>query len=105
MCLSVKQIIMEIMKIHYKGDNGPVDEAIRKLFEVAGGIRRPEIVREMIIASLKAGQEDDGGADLKLMSASAKEMRFTAKAFRPYSHRQEGNGLRLGPNPAGREGL
>lgn len=74
------------MKIQYKGDNGPVDDAIRKLFEVAGGICRPEIVREMIIASLKAGQEDDGGADLKLMSASAKEMRFTAKAFRPYSH-------------------
>jgi uncharacterized protein (TIGR00730 family) len=77
---------METMKIHYKKDNGPVDEAIRKLLEVTGGIRRPEIVREMIIASLKAGQEDDGGADLKLMSASAKEMRFTAKAFRPYSH-------------------
>ncbi|MEW6668690.1 MAG: TIGR00730 family Rossman fold protein [Thermodesulfobacteriota bacterium] len=77
---------MQRMKIHYKGDNGALDEAIRRLFDVAGGIRRPEIVREMIIASLKAGQEDDGGADLKLMSASAKEMRFTAKAFRPYSH-------------------
>lgn len=74
------------MKIHYKKVNGSLDVAIRKLIESAGGIRRPEIIREMIIASLKAGQEDDGGADLKLMSASAKEMRFTAKAFRPYSH-------------------
>jgi hypothetical protein len=74
------------MKIDYKGDNGPLDGAIARLFELAGGIRRPEIIREMIITSLKAGQEDDGGGDLKLMSASAKEMRFTAKVFRPYNH-------------------
>lgn len=78
--------MIEVMKIDYKGDNGPLDGAIARLFELAGGIRRPEIIREMIITSLKAGQEDDGGADLKLMSASAKEMRFTAKVFRPYSH-------------------
>ena len=55
------------MEIHFKSDNGPVDEAIHDLIEVAGGIRRPEIVREMILASLKAGQEDDGGVDLKLI--------------------------------------
>ena len=72
------------MEIHFKSDNGPVDEAIHDLIEVVGGIRRPEIVREMILASLKAGQEDDGRVDLKLMNTSLKEMRFTAKAFSPY---------------------
>jgi len=72
------------MEIHFKRDNGPLDEAIRQVLELAGGMRRPEIIREMIIASLKAGQEDDGGVNLKLMHASAKEMRFTAKAFSPY---------------------
>ncbi|MBN1104225.1 MAG: TIGR00730 family Rossman fold protein [Deltaproteobacteria bacterium] len=72
------------MEIHFKRDNGPLDEAIREVLALAGGIRRPEIIREMIIASLKAGQEDDGGVNLKLMHASAKEMRFTAKAFSPY---------------------
>ncbi len=74
------------MEIHFKNDNGPVDEIIRQLIGLLGNIPRPEIVREMILASLKAGQEDDGAVDLKLMSATLKEMRFTAKAFRPYRH-------------------
>ncbi|MBN2126562.1 MAG: hypothetical protein JW821_19840, partial [Deltaproteobacteria bacterium] len=72
------------MEIHFKGDNGPLDERIRQVIDLAGDIRRPEIVREMILASLKAGQEDEGRVDLKLMSASLKEMRFTSKAFGPY---------------------
>jgi len=74
------------MELHFKCDNGPVDEAILKLIEISGGISRPSIVREMILASLKAGQEDNGKVDLKLMNASLKEMRFTAKVFGPYRH-------------------
>ncbi|MBN1627385.1 MAG: TIGR00730 family Rossman fold protein [Deltaproteobacteria bacterium] len=74
------------MEIHFKKDNGPIDEAIQKLIELSGDISRPEIVRDMILASIKAGQEDDGAVDLKLMDATLKEMRFTAKAFRPYRH-------------------
>ncbi len=74
------------MEIHFKNDNGPVDEIISQLIGLLGNIPRPEIVREMILASLKAGQEDDGAVDLKLMSATLKEMRFTARAFRPYRH-------------------
>ncbi len=73
-------------KIHFRKDNGPIDKGIQELIELLGDIPRPEIVREMIIASLKAGQEDDGAVDLKLMNASLKEMRFTAKAFSPYRH-------------------
>jgi uncharacterized protein (TIGR00730 family) len=72
------------MELYFRRDNGPVDEGIQGLIELAGGIRRPGIVREMILASLKAGQEDDGGVDLKLMNTSLKEMRFTAKAFSSY---------------------
>jgi uncharacterized protein (TIGR00730 family) len=74
------------MEIHFKNNNGPVDELIEKLIELSGDIARPEIVREMILASLKAGQEDDGSVDLKMMNSSLKEMRFTAKAFNPYHH-------------------
>jgi len=72
------------MELYFRRDNGPVDEGIQGLIERAGGIRRSQIVREMILASLKAGQEDDGGVDLKLMNTSLKEMRFTAKAFSAY---------------------
>jgi len=74
------------MKIHFRKDNGPVDETIQHLINLVSGIRRPGIVREMILASLKAGQEDNGSVDLKLMNTSLKEMRFTAKAFSPYRH-------------------
>ncbi len=74
------------MEIHFKQNNGPIEECIQKLIGLSGDIPRPEIVREMILASLKAGQEDDGAVDLKLMNATLKEMRFTAKAFRPYRH-------------------
>ncbi len=74
------------MELHFKYNNGPVDEAIRQLIDISGDISRPAIVREMILASLKAGQEDNGKVDLKLMNASLKEMRFTAKVFSPYRH-------------------
>ena len=74
------------MKISFKKDNGPMDELIQELIGLLGNIPRPKIVRDMIIASLKAGQEDDGAVDLKLMNTSLKEMRFTAKAFSPYRH-------------------
>lgn len=72
------------MKLHFTRTNGPVDEAIDRLMEQAGGIRRPELVREMVLAALKAGQEDDERADLRLMNTTLKEMRFTAKIFGPY---------------------
>ena len=74
------------MELNFKKDNGPVDQVIQELIGLLGDIPRPEIVREMIIASLKAGQEDDGAVDLKLMNTSLKEMRFTAKVFGPYRH-------------------
>jgi uncharacterized protein (TIGR00730 family) len=72
------------MILHFTRTNGPVDEAIDRLMGIAEGIHRPEYVREMILAALKAGQEDDDRADLKLMNTTLKEMRFTAKVFGPY---------------------
>lgn len=74
------------MKLSFTGDNGPADEAIETLISIAGDIRRPGIVREMMLAALKAGQEDEGGADLKLMNMSLKEMRYTSRVFAPYHH-------------------
>jgi uncharacterized protein (TIGR00730 family) len=71
-------------KLHFTRTNGPVDDAIDRLMNDVGGIQRPEYVREMILAALKAGQEDDERADLKLMNSTLKEMRFTAKVFGPY---------------------
>jgi len=72
------------MKIYFDKDNGQIDEMIHQLIETAEGIRKSKYVREMIIASLKAGQEIDESADLKLINTTLKEMRFTSRVFGPY---------------------
>lgn len=72
------------MELHFTRTNGPADEAIDRLIELVEDVTHPEIVREMILAALKAGQEDEEKAGLKLMNATLKEMRFTSKVFGPY---------------------
>lgn len=72
------------VELHFPRTNGCVDDAIDTLIELAGGIEHTDIVREMILAALKAGQENQGQADLKLINATLKEMRFTSKVFGPY---------------------
>jgi len=72
------------MTLHFTRTNGPVDETIDGLIKQAGDISRPQYVREMILAALKAGQENEREADLRLMNSTLKEMRFTSKIFGPY---------------------
>ena len=72
------------MELHFTRTNGPVDEEIDRLIEMSGKICHPAIVREMILAALKAGQEIRERIDLKIMNATLKEMRFTSKVFNPY---------------------
>jgi hypothetical protein len=72
------------MELHFTKTNGPIDDAIDRLIESVGNVRCPELVREMILTALKAGQEDAERADLKLMNSTLKEMRFTSKVFGPY---------------------
>jgi len=72
------------MELHFTKTNGPVDEVIDRLMELCGEIHYPVIVREMILAALKAGQETKRRIDLKIMNATLKEMRFTSKVFEPY---------------------
>jgi hypothetical protein len=69
------------MELRFAKTNGPVDDAIYQLIELVDHIRYPELVREMILAALKAGQENAEEADLKLMNSTLKEMRFTSKVF------------------------
>ncbi len=70
--------------LSFSRTNGELDDAIDQLIGRVGGITHEDIVREIIIAGLKAGQENDGRMDLKLMNTTLKEMRFTAKVFVPY---------------------
>jgi hypothetical protein len=43
----------------------------------------------MIVAILKAGQETDYPADLKMLNSTVKEMRYTNKVFAPYRQRKK----------------
>lgn len=70
--------------LHFTRTNGPADHLIDRLVDLVGGIHNPELIREMILAALKAGQETHEKADLKLMNSTMKEMRFTSKVFGPY---------------------
>ena len=72
------------MKLRLTRTNGPVDEAIDRLMELSGDVRSPELVREMIVTALKAGQEETDKGALKLMNSTLKELRFTSKIFGRY---------------------
>ena len=70
-------------------ENKQIDHIINSLIEESGGIYHPEIVREMLISILKIGKEVDYPADLKLISSTLREMRYTAKVFAPYRNRKK----------------
>ncbi|MBE0599668.1 MAG: TIGR00730 family Rossman fold protein [Desulfuromonadales bacterium] len=76
------------MKLHFSRQNGELDELIDDLMRMAGA-HHPGIIREMIISALKAGQETDYLADLKLMRTTMKEMRYTNKVFGPFRDRKK----------------
>jgi uncharacterized protein (TIGR00730 family) len=72
------------MELRFAANNGIVDTAIKDLLDLVGSVRHRSIVREMIIAALKAGQENPQMADLKIMCGTLKEMRYTSKVFSAY---------------------
>jgi hypothetical protein len=76
------------MKISFKKTNGPLDDLIDEILSLAE-VHYPEIVREMVISALKTGQENDYLADLKMLRATMKEMRYTSKMFSPYRDRKK----------------
>jgi hypothetical protein len=77
------------MELTFSRTNGAIDVMIDALLKSAGGIDYPDIVREMLITALKAGQESDYPADLKLILSTMKEMRYTNKVFSPYRDRRK----------------
>lgn len=72
------------MQLRFTRTNGEMDTLIDELLEKAGGVHHPALARELILSALKAGQDTDYLADLKLLSNTMKEMRYTTKVFAPY---------------------
>ncbi len=77
------------MELSFSRANADVDQIISHLLEVSGDIRQPALIREMLLAVLKVGQEVDYLADLKLINRTLREMRFTTKVFGPYRDRKK----------------
>ena len=61
------------MELSFTRPNGAIDQAIEDLIKQAEGVHHPKFVREMIISALKAGQETDYLADLKMLNNTMKE--------------------------------
>ena len=76
------------MELSFNRTDNQIDRLIDALTGLTG-VHHPEIIREMIISALKAGQENDYLADLKLMRSTMKEMRYTNKIFGPYRERKK----------------
>ncbi len=77
------------MELSFKEKNPGIDQQIAELINTVGGVYYPSYVREMIIAALKAGQETSYLADMRLLSNTMKEMRYTNKVFAPYRDRKK----------------
>lgn len=76
------------MEISFKRTNGPIDELIDEILALAE-VHHPEVIREMVLSALKTGRENDYLADLKMLRATMKEMRYTSKMFGPYRERKK----------------
>ncbi len=75
------------MELYFHEQNPVIDEKIEALIDLAGISANRDIIRELIIASLKGGQDTKNRGDLKMMNTTLKEMRYTAKVFGPYRNR------------------
>lgn len=76
------------MKLDFERNNGEIDQIIDELLRRTEA-NEPDMIRQMILTALKAGQESSYPADLKLMLTTMKEMRYTNKIFAPYRDRKK----------------
>ncbi|CAH2030066.1 LOG family protein [Trichlorobacter ammonificans] len=77
------------MELSFSHTNEEVDRLIDRLINATEGIKRPELIRELIISSLKIGQENDYLPDLKMINRTLREMRYTTRVFGPYRNRKK----------------
>ncbi|MGI9608078.1 MAG: LOG family protein [Acidimicrobiales bacterium] len=68
----------------YRTGKPDLDDAIAALVDTADLREDPDLVFEMVVSSLRMGLEDAGRADLKLVNAALKELRYAFHVFGPY---------------------
>lgn len=75
--------------LNFVRNDQKTEELIESLLASVGGVKHKEVVREMLICALKAGQETSYLPDLRMLNSTMKEMRYTNKVFSPYRHKKK----------------
>jgi uncharacterized protein (TIGR00730 family) len=76
------------MEINFNRTNGRVDELLDEILQLTE-VHHPEMVREIVLNALKAGQEVNYLADLKMMRTTLREMRNTTRLFGTHRERKK----------------
>jgi uncharacterized protein (TIGR00730 family) len=77
------------MDLSFSHTNEVVDTLIDRLIAATGGVTHSHLVRELIISSLKIGQETSYQPDIKMINRTLREMRYTTRVFGPYRDRKK----------------
>ena len=77
------------MEISFSHTNEELDRLIERLMDQAEDIGQREMIRELIISSLKIGQETAYIPALKMITHTLREHRNTARVFGPYRGRKK----------------
>ena len=76
------------MEVNFTRTNGVIDDLLDEVMRLAE-VHHPEMTREILLNALKAGQEVDYLADLKMMRTTLREMRTTTRLFGTYRGRKK----------------
>jgi uncharacterized protein (TIGR00730 family) len=76
------------MEICFNRTNGRLDELLDEILQLTE-VHHPDTVREIVLNALKAGQEVDYLADLKMMRVTLREMRNTTRLFGAFRGRKK----------------
>ena len=68
----------------YRTKKSHINEAIGALIDEAGITEDSNLIFEMIVSALRLGFDDADRADLKLVNAALKELRYAFDTFAPY---------------------
>lgn len=75
--------------ISYQRSNGQLEQLIESLMHMAGARQNRELIRDMILTALKAGQDDLDRGDLKILAGAMKELRYSFQLFGEYTDRRK----------------
>jgi uncharacterized protein (TIGR00730 family) len=66
--------------------DGKLDDQILALIDACGGSDDADLIKEMIITSLKLVEHKDNRGDLKILHRAMRELRYAFKVFSTYRH-------------------